>query len=146
MYNSELRRSIKIEGAEMAEKTILEKAGNAVGFGIAMAEDLAGTVKTAVGAAVTTVTEVLKTAPTKNLVAKKSDPKAPAKKAANAVTKEAAKKALPKKAAKKTTAKQIVKKTSVKKVAKKVAVRKPPAKKATKKSVSKAAKNAVRRR
>ena len=44
----------------MAEKTIVEKAGEAVGFGIAMAEDLAGAVETAVGAALTTVTEVLK--------------------------------------------------------------------------------------
>lgn len=42
---------------------MVEKAGEAVGFGIAMAEDVAGVVKTAVGAAVTTVTEVLKKAP-----------------------------------------------------------------------------------
>jgi hypothetical protein len=47
----------------MAEKTMVEKAGEAVGFGIAMAEDVAGAVKTAVGAAVTTVTEVLKKTP-----------------------------------------------------------------------------------
>ena len=43
----------------MAEKTIVEKAAEAVGYGIAMAEDVAGSVKTAVGAAVTTVTGVL---------------------------------------------------------------------------------------
>ena len=44
----------------MADKTMVEKAGEAVGFGIALAEDVAGAVKTAVGAAVTTVTKVLK--------------------------------------------------------------------------------------
>jgi hypothetical protein len=32
----------------MAEKTIVEKAAEAVGYGIAMAEDVAGSVKTAV--------------------------------------------------------------------------------------------------
>ena len=42
----------------MPEKTMVERAGEAVGYGIAMAEDAAGAVKTAVGAAVTTVTEV----------------------------------------------------------------------------------------
>ena len=47
----------------MADKTMLDKAGEAVGFGIAMAEDVVGTVKTAVGVAVTTVTGVLKKAP-----------------------------------------------------------------------------------
>ena len=47
----------------MTEKTMVEKAGEAVGFGIAMAEDVAGAVKIAVGDAVTTVTEVLKKAP-----------------------------------------------------------------------------------
>jgi hypothetical protein len=39
----------------MAEKTMIEKAAMAVGFGIAMAEDVAGAAKTAVGAALTTV-------------------------------------------------------------------------------------------
>jgi hypothetical protein len=39
----------------MAEKTILEKAGAVVGFGMAMAEDLAGAVKTAVGIPRTTI-------------------------------------------------------------------------------------------
>ena len=61
----------------MAEETILEKAGKAVGFGMAMAEDLADTVKTAVGTTVTTVTGVLSKAPVE--VPKK---KASAKKAA----------------------------------------------------------------
>src|SRR5271168_1968528 len=58
----------------MAEKTLLEKAGAAVGFGMAMAEDVAGTVKTAVGVAVTTVTDVLKTAPAKKARAKRPPP------------------------------------------------------------------------
>jgi hypothetical protein len=115
---------------KMAEKTVVEKAGAAVGFGIAMAEDLAGAVKTAVGAAVTTVTEVLKAAPATNVVGKQSASKAPAKKAAKAVTKKAAKKASPKNAAKKTAAKKTVKKAP----ARKVAVKKAPVKKSVKKS------------
>src|SRR5580692_8252156 len=94
----------------MAEKTIVEKAAEAVGYGIAMAEDVAGSVKTAVGAGVTTVTGVLKTAPAKKVVAKAAAKKAPAK-AAKTVAKKAVKKASPKKAAKK----------AVKKAAKKTA-------------------------
>ena len=69
------------------EKTILVKAGEAVGFGIAMAEDLAGVVKNAVGTAVTTVTHVLSKAPaeaaTKQAPAKKAIQESPAKKAVN---------------------------------------------------------------
>jgi tryptophan synthase alpha subunit len=68
----------------MTDKTMVEKAGEAVGFGIAMAEDVAGAVKTAVGVAVTTVTGVLKKAPPTNAsvkqVAKKTPAKKPAKK------------------------------------------------------------------
>jgi hypothetical protein len=124
---------------KMAEKTIAEKAGKAVGFGIAMAEDLAAAVKTAVGAAVTTVTEVLKTEPAKSVVASKSAQKAPVKKAAKAVTKNAPKKASPTNAAKKTVAKKAVEKVPATKVAKKVGVKKAPAKIAAKKSVKKAA-------
>ena len=91
----------------MAEKTIVEKAGETVGIGLAAASDVAGAIKTAIGAAVTTVGEVLK--------------KAPAKKAAKkAVTKKAAKKAPAKKAAKKAAAKT----TPAKKAAKK-SVKKP---------------------
>ena len=56
----------------MAEKTILEKAAEAVGFGMAMAEDVAGSVKTAVGSAVTTVTEVLTKSPAKKAPVKTS--------------------------------------------------------------------------
>ena len=78
----------------MAEKTIVEKAGETVGYGIAMASDVAGSIKTAFDAAVTSVTKVLKKAPAK---------KTPAKKAA--------KKALAKKAAKKTVAKKTPKDT-----------------------------------
>jgi hypothetical protein len=71
----------------MAEKTIVEKAGETVGIGIAMASDVAGAIKTAVSGAVTAVGEVLKTTPAKK-AAKKAAPKkaakkAPAKKAAN---------------------------------------------------------------
>ena len=101
----------------MAEKTILEKAAEKVGYGLAMAEDVAGTVKTAVGAAVTTVTNVLTPA--------KEVPKKMAKKA---VAKSAAKKGPAKKAAKKTAAKKSpAKRTAAKKASKKSV--KAPAKK-----------------
>ena len=63
----------------MAEKTIVEKAAEAVGYGIAMAEDVAGSVKTAVGAAVSTVTDVLTKTPAKKAPAKKTIQKAVAK-------------------------------------------------------------------
>jgi hypothetical protein len=105
----------------MAEKTIIEKAAKAVGFGIAMAEDVAGTVKSAVGAAVTTVTEVLKTAPAKKAPAKPVVKKAPAKKAAKkAPATKTIKKRATGTAAKKPTAKKAAKK-AVKKSVKKPA-------------------------
>ena len=106
----------------MAEETILEKAGKAVGFGMAMAEDLAGTVKTAVGTAVTTVTDVLSKSPAKKVPAKKAVQESPAKKAAKrTVAKKPAKTASPKKAAKKVAKKNVVTKKSTKKApAKKV--------------------------
>jgi hypothetical protein len=104
----------------MAEKTIVEKAAEKVGYGLAMAEDVAGTVKTAIGNAVTTVTEALKRPPGKKIA------KTAAK---NAVAKKAAKKGSPKKAAKKTAAKKVpAKKTAAKKAANKST--KKPAKKA----------------
>jgi ribosomal protein S5 len=96
----------------MAEKTFVDKAGGTVGIGIAMASDVAGTIKTAIDAAVTTVTEVLKTAPAKKAFGKKA--------AKKSVTKKAAKKAPATKVAKKTA----VKKTLVKKAAKK-SIKKP---------------------
>ena len=116
----------------MAEKSISEKAGEAVGYGIAMAEDLAGGVKNAVGAAVTTVTEVLRPSPTKKAVTKRATTKVSAKKA---VKKVPAKKATPLKAAKRVPAKKAVtkkatKKTTAKKAAKKVVAKKTAAKKA----------------
>jgi hypothetical protein len=102
----------------MAEKTILEKAAEKVGYGLAMAEDVAGSVKTAVGGAVATVAEALTPA--------KKAPKALAKKVP---VRSAPKKATAKKAAKKTGAKQSPsKKIATKKAAKKSV--KTPAKKA----------------
>jgi ribosomal protein S5 len=87
----------------MAEKTIVDKAGMAVGFGIAAASDVAGAIKTAIRAAVTTVTEVLKKEPAKKAVRKKAAKKPPAKKDAK---KAVARKTPAKKAAvKKTPAK-----------------------------------------
>jgi len=108
----------------MADKTMVEKAGEALGFGIAMAEDVAGAVKTAVGAAVTTVTEVLKNAPAKKAQAKNTAQKTPAKK---------------------TLVKKSVKKVPARKVTKKAAVKKTPAKKTSKKAIKKAAKKSGRR-
>ena len=105
----------------MAEKTIIEKAAMAVGYGMAMAEDVAGAAKTAVGAAVTTVTEVLKKAP-----------------ATEAPAKQVVKKASAKKAIKKSVTKTAGKKSTAKKAAKKVVAKKKPAKKAVKKTVKKA--------
>ena len=104
----------------MAEKTFVDKAGETVGIGIAMTSDVAGAIKTAIDAAVTTVTEVLKTAP--------------------------AKKASGKKAAKKSVTKKTAKKTPATKVAKKTAVKKTPVKKVAKKSLKKPAKKAGRLR
>jgi ribosomal protein S5 len=52
----------------------VDKAGKTVGVGIAMASDVAGAVKTAIGVALTTVTEVLKSTPVKK-PAKRTAPK-----------------------------------------------------------------------
>jgi hypothetical protein len=114
----------------MAEKTMIEKAGEAVGFGIAMAEDVAGTVKTAVGAAVTTVAAVLKKSPAT---------RAPVKQVVKAFAKKAPKKAPAPKAIKKPVTKTAGKKSITKKAAKKVVAKKTRAKKAVKKTVKKAA-------
>jgi hypothetical protein len=98
----------------MAEKTIFEKAAEKVGYGLAMAEDVAGSVKTAVGGAVATVTDAL----------------TPAKKTSEPFAKKAPVKTAPKKApAEKTAAKKSpTKKIATKKAAKKSL--KTPAKKA----------------
>ena len=102
----------------MAGKTILEKAARKVGYGLAMAEDVAGSVKTAVGGAVATVTEAL----------------TPAKKASEPL-------------AKKAPVKSALKKTPAKKAAKKSAAKKSPNKKiATKKTVKTPAKKTGRTR
>jgi hypothetical protein len=95
----------------MAEKTILEKAAMAVGYGIAMAEDVAGVAKTAVGSAVTTVTEVLKKTPEPEAPAQSAAKPAPAPKpAAKKAAKMPAKKAV--KAPAKKSAKKAAKKTA----------------------------------
>ena len=44
----------------MAERTIVDKAGEVVGIGMEMATEVAGAIKTAIGAAATTVTGVPK--------------------------------------------------------------------------------------
>jgi hypothetical protein len=68
----------------MAEKTIVEKAAEKVGYGLAMAEDVAGSVKTAFGSAVTNALTPAKEAPkptTKNADVKSAAKKAPVKRA-----------------------------------------------------------------
>ena len=105
----------------MTEKTMVEKAGEAVGFGIAMAEDVAGAVKTAVGAAVTTLTEVLKKPPATKAPVKRIAKTTPAKKAS--ATK-VVKKPATKTASKKATAVRPSKAASAKKTAAKKAVKK----------------------
>jgi hypothetical protein len=91
----------------MAEKTLVDKVGQTVGIGMAMASDVAGAIKTAIDAAATTVTQVLNTAPAKKASGKKAAKKAVTKRAAKRSTKKVAK----------TTA---AKKTQVKKAAKKI--------------------------
>ncbi len=108
----------------MAENTIVDKAGATVGVGIAMASDVAGAIKTAIGGAMTAMSDVLKNEPAKKTAAKK-----PAKKSA---AKKAVKKASAKKAAKKAPAKKAAKKAPAKKGAKETAARKTVAKKGRK--------------
>jgi hypothetical protein len=104
----------------MAEKTMVEKAAEKLGYGLAMAEDVAGSVKMVVGGAVATVTEAL----------------TPAKKASEPLVKKAPVKSAPKKA----TAKKAANKTA----AKKSSSKKITTKKAAKKSVRTPAKKAAR--
>lgn len=100
----------------MADKTIVEIAAEKVGYGLAMAEDVAGTVKAAIGS----VTQALK----------KSPAPPPAKKAV--------KKAATKKPAKKAAKKSVTKKSAAKKSpAKKSAAKKPAPKKAAKRASKK---------
>lgn len=82
----------------MANKTFVEKAAETVGYGLAMAEDVAGTVKTAIGS----VAKALKKSPAKK-GAKKAVRTIPTKKTAqkSLAKKSLAKKSLAKKAAKK---------------------------------------------
>jgi hypothetical protein len=98
-------------GLRMAKKTVVDKAGETVGIGIAMASDVAGAIKTAFDGAVTAMTGVLKKEP-----AKQAAKKAAKKSVANKASKKAFKKALGKKiaAAKKTVAKRGAKKTEKK--------------------------------
>ena len=45
IYNSSRCTNVKTEDLRMAEKTIVEKAAEKVGYGLAMAEDVAGAVR-----------------------------------------------------------------------------------------------------
>ncbi len=109
----------------MAKKTIVEKAAEKVGYGMAMAEDLAGSVKAAVSAAVTTLTE------------------SPDKGHANKASEKPAKRAVAQRGRKRPFTKPSAKKASAKKTS---PAKKTSAKKATKKSVKTSAKKAVKRR
>jgi len=114
----------------MANKTFVEKAAEKVGYGLAMAEDLAGTVKTAIGSAA----DALKDLPSK-------EPKRAVKKAAGTPP---AKKAAKKSPAKKPAAKKPPAKKSS---ARKSSAKKSPAKRAvSKKAAKKPAKKAARSR
>jgi hypothetical protein len=106
----------------MAVKTIVEKAAEKVGYGLAMAEDVAGSVKTAVGAAMTNVTKSLKAPPGKaaKKAAKKAVAQRPAKKEA---TKNAVKKTAAKQSPTKKTAARRASNKSEKRPAKKAAAR-----------------------
>jgi hypothetical protein len=114
------RQTNIMKGPENGRKTIVEKAAEKLGYGLAMAEDVAGSVKTAVGEAVATVTEAL----------------TPAKKASEPLAKKAPVKRAPEKA----PAKRAAKKTE----AKKSPTKKITSKKAAKKSVKTSAKKAGR--
>jgi len=107
----------------MAEETMIEKAGFAVGMGLEAASEAAGAVKTAIDSAVTMVTGALKKAPTKKAM------------------KTSVKKAAVEKPAKKAPAKNTSRKTAGKKVsAKKMPAKKTPVKKAATKSAKPAKK------
>jgi len=118
----------------MAEKTMVEKAGEAVGFGIAMAEDVAGVVKTAVGGVITTVADAVKRKPAKKAPVKRVTPKPPAKKAPTA------------KVLDKPVTKTGRKRTTAVKPAKAVPAKKTPAKKAAKKAVKRIDKKTAQRK
>jgi hypothetical protein len=104
-------------GRIMSEKTIVDKAGFVVGFGIAAASDV---IKAVFGAAAPPAGEVLKEEPDGDIVPKEAVEKAPAEKPSQ--KKVPAKKAPAKKAAaKKAPAKKAVEKAPAKKAAKKSA-------------------------
>ena len=104
----------------MTNKTFVEKAAEKVGYGLAMAEDVAGAVKTAIGSAA----EALKKSPARE------DAKKPLNKAAGTTP---AKKAAKKSPAKKSPAKKApAKKAPAKKAVPKKAAKKPPKKPAKK--------------
>jgi hypothetical protein len=109
----------------MANKTFIEIAAEKVGYGLAMAEDVAGTVKTAIGSATDAVTNSTAVQEVKKAV-KRTTGKIPTKKAAS--------KAPAKKAAKKPPAK---KSSAKKSAAKKSAAKKSPAKKSAPKKAAK---------
>ena len=110
----------------MTDKTFVEKAAEKVGYGLAMAEDVAGSVKTAFGS----VADVLKKSP-----AKKEAGTAVKKAAATTPTKQPAKKSLARKA---TARKSPAKKSPAKKApARKAPAKKAPAKKSAPKKAAK---------
>ncbi|HEV2276542.1 MAG TPA: hypothetical protein VGS02_00115 [Acidobacteriaceae bacterium] len=101
----------------MANKTFIEKAAEKVGYSLAMAEDVAGTVKTTIGSlaeslkksppvqeATTAMKPTAESRPTNQSAEKSAAKKSAARKSAekkSAAKKSAAKKSVPKEAAKK---------------------------------------------
>ena len=142
----------------MAEKTIVEKAAEKVGYGIAMAEDVAGSVKAAVGAAVAVMTkspeEAKSHVPTSNPTKPAAQGAAKKITATNSVKGVAPKKSAPQKSAsqepapKKSQAKETIgRKSPAKKSALKASTaKKDVARKSPKKSVKATAKKSGARR
>ncbi|HEX4005071.1 MAG TPA: hypothetical protein VHX60_02735 [Acidobacteriaceae bacterium] len=123
----------------MPDKSFVEIAAEKVGYGLAMAEDLAGTVKSAIGSAAEVFGKSpapTEAPPIPKKAAKKATQTAPAKKMAK-------KPAVRKSAAKKPAAKKPVPKKAAKKPVPKKAAKKPLPQKAAKKAANKAAKKSA---
>ena len=109
----------------MANKTFIEKAAEKVGYSLAMAEDVAGTVKTTIGS----LAESLKKSPPVQEATTAMKPTAESRPTNQSAEKSAAKKSAARKSAEKKSAE---KKSAAKKYAAKKSVPKKAAKKAPK--------------
>jgi len=116
----------RLEMASKASKTLVEKAAEKFGYGLAMAEDVAGSVKTALGSVAGALTKSASASevPVKKAAQKKSAPN-PASKSAAPIP-PAKKSAAKKSPAKKSPAKKPAQKKAVKKAAKKASRKTSP--------------------